>query len=109
MRRTTHGACDTTYTEEELEKGMMFDSKEALLEAIRVYHIRRNVEYRTETSNQTVLTLKCKRGCSWRLRATLDSYLSSWRIVTYKGKHGSCVLGNDTVSAGHIHLTIFCH
>ena len=29
-------ACDTTYTEEgELEKGMMFNGKEALLEAIR--------------------------------------------------------------------------
>ena len=42
--------CNTTYTEdEELEKGMIFDSKEA----VRVYHIRRNVEYRTETSNQT--------------------------------------------------------
>ncbi|XP_057549083.1 uncharacterized protein LOC130827393 [Amaranthus tricolor] len=55
-------ACDTIYTEDgELEKGMMFDSKEALLEAIRVYHIRRNVEYRMETSNQTFLTLKCKR------------------------------------------------
>ena len=39
---------------------MMFDSKEALLEAIRVYHIRKNVEYRTKTSNQTVLTLMCK-------------------------------------------------
>ena len=58
-------ACDTTYTEEgEFEKGMMFDSMESLLEAIRVYHIRRNVDYRTETSNQTILTLKCKRGCS---------------------------------------------
>ena len=67
---------------------MMFDSKEALLEAIRVYHIRRNVEYRTETSNQTVLTLKCKRGCLWRLRARLDSYSSSWRIVTYNGSMG---------------------
>ena len=68
----------------------MFDSKEALLEVIRVYHIRRNVEYRTETS-ETVLTLKCKRGCSWRLRASFGSYISSWRIVTYKGKYGSCV------------------
>ena len=99
-------ACDTTYTEEgELEKGMMFDSKKALLEAIRVYDIRRNVEYRTETSNQTVLTLKYKRGCLWRLRATLNSYSSLWRIVTYNGKHRSCVLGSDTASAGHIHLT----
>ena len=80
-------ACDTTYTEEgELEKGMRFDNKEALLEAIRVYHIRRNVEYRTETSNQSVLTLKCKRGCSWRLRARIDTYTSSWLIVTYNGK-----------------------
>ena len=44
--------CDTTYTEdEEFEKGMIFDRKEALLEAVRVYHIRRNVEYKTETSN----------------------------------------------------------
>ena len=58
-------ACDTTYTKErQFEKGMMFDKKEALLKAVRVYHIRRNVEYRIETSNQTILTLKCKRGCS---------------------------------------------
>ena len=63
------------------------------------------MEYRTETSNRTVLTLKCKRDCSWRLGATLDSYSSSWRIVAYNGRHGSCVLGNDTVFAQHIHLT----
>ena len=38
-------AYDTTYIEEgDLEKDMMFDSKEALLEAIRVYSISRNVE-----------------------------------------------------------------
>ncbi|XP_057530544.1 uncharacterized protein LOC130808979 [Amaranthus tricolor] len=99
-------ACDTTYIEQgDFEKGMMFDNKESLLEAIRVYHIGRNVQYRTETLNQTVLSLKCKRGCSWKLRATFDSNISSWRIVTYKGKHGSCVLGSDSVSAGHIHLT----
>ncbi|CAO2841539.1 unnamed protein product [Amaranthus hypochondriacus] len=99
-------ACDTTYTEEgELEKGMMFDNKKALLEAIKLYHIRRNVEYRTETSNQSVLTLKCKRGCSWRLRARIDTYTSSWLIVTYNGKHRSCVQDSDTVSVGHIHLT----
>jgi hypothetical protein len=68
-------ACDTTYTEGgAFEMSLMFDSKEALLEAISMYHIRRNVEYKIETSNQTVLTLKCKRGCSWKLRARLDSY-----------------------------------
>ena len=40
--------CDTTHTEDgEFEKGMIFDSKEVLLEAVKVYHIRRNVEYRT--------------------------------------------------------------
>ena len=38
-------ACDITYTKEkEFEKGMMFDSKESLLEVVRVYHIHRNVE-----------------------------------------------------------------
>ena len=99
-------ACDTTYTDEgEFQKGMMFDNKDALLDAVRLYHIRRNVEYRTETSNQTVLTLKCKRGCAWRLRARKSSYSPSWEIVTYKGKHGGCVLSNENVSAGHIHLT----
>ena len=55
---------DTTYTDEgEFQKGMMFNNKDALLDAVRLYHIRRNVEYRTETSNQAVLTLKRKRGC----------------------------------------------
>ena len=72
-------ACDTTYTDEgEFQKGIMFDNKDVLLNAVRLYHIRRNVEYRTETSNQTVLTLKCKRGCAWRLRARLSSYSPSW-------------------------------
>ena len=98
--------CDTTYTEDgELEKGMIFDSKVDLLEAVRVYHIRRNVEYRTETSNQTSLSLKCKRGCSWKLRARVNPYSTSWFISKYNGKHGNCVLTSDTASAGHIHLT----
>ena len=34
-----------------LKRVMIYDIKEALLEAVRVYHIRRNVEYRTETSD----------------------------------------------------------
>ncbi|XP_057533134.1 uncharacterized protein LOC130811017 [Amaranthus tricolor] len=87
------------------EKDMIFDSKKALLEAVRVYHIRRNVEYRTETSNQTSSSLKCKRGCSWKLRARLNPYSTSWFISKYNGKHGNFVLDSNTVSAGHIHLT----
>ena len=63
--------------------------------------------YRTETSNQTLLTLKCKSGSALRLRARKNSYSSSWEIVTYKGKHGSCVLSTENVSAGHIYLTCF--
>ena len=69
---------------------MTFDNKDSLLEVVRLYHIRRNVEYRTETSNQTVLTLSVRRGCTWRLRARKNSYSSTWEIVTYKGKHGGC-------------------
>ena len=75
----------------------MFDNKDALLDVVRLYHIRRNVEYRTETSNQTVLTLKCKRGCAFRLRARKSSYSPSWEIVTYKGKYGGCVLSTENV------------
>ncbi|XP_057536703.1 uncharacterized protein LOC130814600 [Amaranthus tricolor] len=98
--------CDTTYTDErKFQKVMMFDNKDALLDAVRLYHIRRNVEYRTETLNQTVLTLKCKRGCAWRLRARKSSYSPSWEIVTYKGKHEGCVLNTENVSARYIHLT----
>ncbi|XP_057533383.1 uncharacterized protein LOC130811201 [Amaranthus tricolor] len=98
--------CETTFTEEgEFQKDQVFDNKESLLEAVRLYHIRRNVEYRTETSNQTVISLKCKRGCSWKLRARKNNYSSAWHIVTYKGKHDSCVLGSDNVSVGRIHLT----
>ena len=38
--------CDTTYTNEgEFQKGMTFDNKDSLLEAVRLYHIRRKVEY----------------------------------------------------------------
>ena len=83
---------------------MIFDDKESLLEAVRLYTIRKNVEYRTEISYQTIISLKCKRGCSWKLKAMLNAYSSSLLIVTYKGKHGSCVLGSDNVSAGHINL-----
>ncbi|XP_057520696.1 uncharacterized protein LOC130800969 [Amaranthus tricolor] len=86
-------------------KGYDIDSKDALLEAVRVYHIHSNVEYRIETSNQTSLSLKCKKGCSWKLRARLNPYSTSWFISKYNGKHENCVLGSDTVSAGHIHLT----
>ena len=69
-------------------KGYDIDSKDALLEAVRVYHIHSNVEYRIETSNQTSLSLKCKKGCSWKLRARLNPYSTSWFISKYNGKHG---------------------
>ena len=78
----------------------MLDNKEGLLEIVRMYHIRR-----IETFNQTILTLKCKRGCSWKLTARLNSYSSSWHNITYHGKHGSFVLGSDNVLAVLIHLT----
>ncbi|XP_057535333.1 uncharacterized protein LOC130813512 [Amaranthus tricolor] len=77
---------------------MMFDSKEALLEAIRVYYIPRNVEYRTETSIQIVITLKCKRGCSWRLWAMLDSYsiFMAYYYVQCEGfNHGKPLIAID--------------
>ena len=43
---------------------MMFDSKDALLKAIRVYCIRRNVEYSTDfKTNRPYLTSGKKRIC----------------------------------------------
>ena len=59
------------------QEGMMFDNKESVVEAVWLYHIRWNVEHRIKTSNQTVISLKCKRGYFWKLRAILNSYSSS--------------------------------
>ena len=99
-------ACDTTFTKEyEFQKGQLFYNKESLLEVVRLYHICRNAEYKIKTSNQTVIILKCKKGCTWKLRVKKNSYSSAWYIVTYKGKHRACVLSSENVSTRLIHLT----
>ena len=83
----------------------MFDNKESLLEVVRLYHIRRYRKYKIETSNQIIIALKCKRGCTRRLRTKKNTYSSAWHIVTYKWKHGSCVLGSNNMLVRHIHFT----
>jgi len=54
----------------EFEKGMYFESKEALKETVKMYSIQRNQFYTTVTSNKTVLALKCKKDCGWMIRGT---------------------------------------
>ena len=101
-------ACDTTFTKEyEFQKGQLFYNKESLLEVVRLYHIRRNVKYKTETFNEIVIVLKCKRECTRKLRAKKNMYSSTWHIVIYKGRHRFCVLSNVNVSTGHIYFTSF--
>lgn len=58
------------------QKGRVFDKKESLLKIVRMYYTRKNIEHRTKTFDQTTIALKCKRGCSWKLRAKKNLYSS---------------------------------
>jgi hypothetical protein len=90
----------------EIELGDVFESKEALKEALHQYAVFNHFEFATQKSNKTSLIIVCKEGsCPWRLYASTIQESSHFAIRTFANTHtcfGLNSLGNRQASASFI-------
>ncbi|RYQ79211.1 hypothetical protein Ahy_Scaffold6g107920 [Arachis hypogaea] len=70
----------------EFTVGMEFSSREAVINAMKDYTIRRGVDYRVYESEPTTFYAKCTQygaGCDWLIRVTKMSRKFYWEIRRY--------------------------
>ncbi|KAL0370367.1 UNVERIFIED_CONTAM: hypothetical protein Sangu_0354800 [Sesamum angustifolium] len=86
-------------SEGRLDKGMLFKTKEELMEAVQDHSIRHaRREYYVTESSKTKWKVLCKHSteeqwCRWELRGAYKPKIRRWEITVYKGTH-TCVLNN---------------
>lgn len=79
----------------ELRLEQLFDSKEDVQRAVKLWSIKELREYKVRESTPTTWYVRCKARnstppCNWQLRATLRSSHNMWMIVTLADEH-TCV------------------
>ncbi|XP_019427218.1 PREDICTED: uncharacterized protein LOC109335537 [Lupinus angustifolius] len=83
----------TDIIDNDLFIGMQFESKEAIINAIREFHIKNSFDYVVVESRSDRYVAKCKHfgaGCEWRIRASYNVKRDYWEIRKIIGTH-SCV------------------
>ncbi|XP_016177785.1 uncharacterized protein LOC107620081 [Arachis ipaensis] len=78
-----------------------FKTREAVLQGVKNYSIRRSVEYRVIESDRLKYYVQChqaENGCQWRLRMALRQNLEYWEVRRVGGVH-SCLA--PTISQDH--------
>ncbi|KAL0379614.1 UNVERIFIED_CONTAM: hypothetical protein Sangu_0025700 [Sesamum angustifolium] len=94
-------------SEGRLDKGMLFKTKEKLMEAVQDHFIRHaRREYYVTESSKTKWKVLCKHSteeqwCRWELRGAYKPKIRRWKITVYKGTH-TCVLNNMSLAHGNI-------
>ncbi|KAL0294514.1 UNVERIFIED_CONTAM: hypothetical protein Sangu_3215900 [Sesamum angustifolium] len=94
-------------SEGRLDKGMLFKTKEELMEAVQDHSIRHaRREYYVTESSKTKWKVLCKHSteeqwCRWELRGAYKPKIRRWEITVYKGTH-TCVLNNMSLAHGNI-------
>ncbi|KAL0338835.1 UNVERIFIED_CONTAM: hypothetical protein Sangu_1405600 [Sesamum angustifolium] len=94
-------------SEGRLDKGMLFKTKEELMEAVQDHSIRHaRREYYVTESSKTKWKVLCKHSteeqwCRWELRGAYKPKIRRWEITVYKGTH-TCVLNNTSLAHGNI-------
>ncbi|XP_031737534.1 uncharacterized protein LOC116402427 [Cucumis sativus] len=81
-----------------IQKGMIFDSKEDLMLAVKRYCVTQHYEIVVVESNQHLWNIRCKQwtnGCNWRLRGTKRKSHGLFEITKLQGEH-SCLYSNLT-------------
>ncbi|KAK4407914.1 hypothetical protein Sango_0372400 [Sesamum angolense] len=92
-------------SEGRLDKGMLFKTKEELMEAVKDHSIRHaRSEYYVTESSKTKWKVLCKHStegqwCKWEVRGGYKPKIRRWEITVYKGTH-TCV--NMSLSHGNI-------
>ncbi|XP_057733909.1 uncharacterized protein LOC130949104 [Arachis stenosperma] len=77
----------------EFTVGMEFNSREAVIKAMKDYTIRRGVDYRVYESDSTTFYAKCTEygnGCDWLIRVTKMQKKYCWEIRRYNESH-TCI------------------
>ncbi|KAL0390978.1 UNVERIFIED_CONTAM: hypothetical protein Scaly_0454900 [Sesamum calycinum] len=94
-------------SEGRLDKGMLFKTKEELMEAVQDHSIRHaRREYYVTESSKTKWKVLCKHSteeqwCRWEVRGGYKPKIRRWAITQYGGTH-TCVLNNMSLSHGNI-------
>ncbi|KAF1897504.1 hypothetical protein Lal_00036945 [Lupinus albus] len=84
--------------------GMQFESKDAIINAIKQFHIKNYVDYIVVESRPDRYVGQCKyfgSGCQWRIRASLNGKRYLWEIRKINGTH-TCV--STSISQDHTKL-----
>ena len=67
---------------------MVFRDKQQLQEAVKFYHTKHDREYVVVETNPKLWVVKCKNGCTWRLRASKSNDEHGYfKITKYNGDH----------------------
>ncbi|RYR64132.1 hypothetical protein Ahy_A03g010265 [Arachis hypogaea] len=77
----------------EFRVGHKFKSREAVLQGVKNYSIRRSAEYRVIESDRLKYHMQCRQaenGCQWRLPVALRQNLRYWEVQRV-GRAHSCV------------------
>ncbi|RYQ88807.1 hypothetical protein Ahy_B09g095786 isoform A [Arachis hypogaea] len=88
----------------EFRVGHRFRSREAVLQGVKNYSIRRSAEYRVIESDRLKYHVQCCQadsGCQWSLRVALCQNLGYWEVRMFGGPH-SCLV--PTMSQDHRQL-----
>ncbi|XP_071933661.1 uncharacterized protein [Coffea arabica] len=79
----------------ELELGQLFETKDHVKRAVKLWSIKENMEFKVRESTPTTWYVRCRArtsvpSCNWQLRTTLRKSHKMWMIVTLAEKH-TCV------------------
>nr|XP_027087692.1 uncharacterized protein LOC113709138 [Coffea arabica] len=79
----------------ELELGQLFETKEHIKRAVKLWSIKENREFKVRASTPTTWFVRCRARnstppCNWQLRATLRASHKMWMIVSLTPGH-TCV------------------
>ena len=79
----------------ELTKGMLFQSRDAVQTACKLYSLRVGRQFRSSETRFNTITLVCKLGCKWRLRAIEMKKSGLWQITRYNGAYTYTAFGQS--------------
>ncbi|XP_057429827.1 uncharacterized protein LOC130722946 [Lotus japonicus] len=83
-----------------LEVGMKFSNHKVFREAVQQYGIENGIDFLWVKSESKRITIKCKKGCGWRMHASHNEAENSFQIKTWTNiEHKDCGWSNKNTKA----------
>ena len=77
-----------TPADDEFKEGMLFKDKKTLQNAVKLYHTKKNRQYKVVESRRTIWRCACENDCSWKLRSSITKNTNGlFQIKKYVGPH----------------------